>query len=147
MINFKNIESKSAIGIFDNDDEKKVLIDVAANYWVDELKNAGTQQISYEMGNGLISVSDRSLDLFKQEFVNYISKVFPKTDDYIMLWTSNGEYFDRIGTDSYLRKIMEECNLPLTCLPSDLTMWIYKNYIDVMDNYQHKRLYSSEKTK
>ena len=116
MINFKNIESKSAIGIFDNDDEKKVLIDVAANYWVDELKNAGTQQISYEMGNGLISVSDRSLDLFKQEFVNYISKVFPKTDDYIMLWTSNGEYFDRIGTDSYLRKIMEECNLPLTCL-------------------------------
>lgn len=146
---FKKEESKKAIGIFyiEQLSEKNVMIDMAANYWTDEISHAGVNQISYEMGDGIITVSDEALATFKKNFMNYISKIFPTENNYLMLWTSNGEYFDRVGTDSYLRRIMEDSNLPLECLPSDITMWIYHDNIDVLKNYKHERIYDSRKVK
>ena len=54
-----------------------------------------------------------------------------------MLWTSNGEYFKRVGTDSYLKDIMRISDLPMESLPSDVCMWIYPERIEVEADYNH----------
>ena len=105
------------------------------------IMNAGKEQISVQMGDEIILVSEKELKKFKKAFVNYILKIFPKKDDNISLWTSNGEFFEKVGTDSYLKGIMQNCNLPLTCLPSDLIMWIYSNKIDVEEDYRRETIY------
>ena len=62
-----------------------------------------------------------------------------------MLWTSNGEYFESIGTDSYLENIMRIAKLPITILPSDICMWIYSEKIEIEDRMQHQLVYSRKK--
>ena len=139
------VENKKALGIFDvkpkDSLEKKEIINFASEYWANAIMNAGRDQINAQMGNGVISLSEKELEKFKKSFVNYISKIFPAGDDSISLWTSNGEYFDRVGVDSYLNSIMKNCNLSLTCLPSDICMWIYSDKIDVEDDYQRETIY------
>lgn len=139
------VESKKALGIFEvkpkNSLEKKELVNFAAEYWMNAIMNAGKEQISVQMGDEIILVSEKELKKFKKAFVNYILKIFPKKDDNISLWTSNGEFFEKVGTDSYLKGIMQNCNLPLTCLPSDLIMWIYSNKIDVEEDYRRETIY------
>lgn len=146
------VENKKGLGIFEmnnkKDSTKDEVIEVAAEYWADAIKNAEENQISFQMGKGIIVVSDKQLDKFKKVFANYIVKAFPEEDNSISLWTSNGEYFDRVGTDSYLRDIMKNSNLPLTCLPSDICMWIYSNRIDIDKGFEHETIYDvNEKTK
>lgn len=145
------VENKKALGIFEvkpkDSLEKREMVNFASEYWASAIMNAGKDQINVQMGNGAISLSEKELEKFKKSFVNYISKIFPARDDSISLWTSNGEYFDRIGTDGYLREIMKNCNLPLTCLPADLSMWIYSDKIDVEDDYQRETIYSIQDKK
>ena len=144
------LETKKALGIFDVNYHDKILkdniISCASEYWALVIKNSKEEQISFQMGNGLIHVSDKELEKFKKSFSSYISKRFPK-DGSIMLWTSNGEYFDTIGVDAYLEAIMKHCNLPLTCLPSDLCMWISSKKIEIEHDFNHEIIFNNEKTK
>ena len=136
---FERIESKKGIAFFDKTLRKNSLKDevigTASEYWTDKIKNAGLNQISYEMGNGNIALSDKELCRFKKNFSNYISKFFPKKGNYIMIWTSDGKHFEKVGTDSYLKAIMKMSDLPMECLPSDVCMWIYPEKIEVEENY------------
>ena len=145
------VENKKALGIFEkktkDDLENKEIVNFAAEYWINAILNSGKDQISVQMGNGSILLSEKELEKFKKAFISYISKIFPNGDDSISLWTSNGEYFERIGTDAYLREIMKNCNLPITCLPCDLSMWIYSDKIDVGDDYERETIYSLQDKK
>ena len=138
---FNKLEKKSGIAIFEKnlkkDSIKREMLEVASTYWTDKLENSGVNQISYELGNGNIVLSDKELNKFKKNFSTYISKIFPKKGNYIMLWTSNGEYFKRVGTDSYLKDIMRISDLPMESLPSDVCMWIYPERIEVEADYNH----------
>lgn len=148
---FGKIESKNILGIFDvkKDDmsDKEKLVNFASNYWADAMLSAGNKQISYQIGNGVIELSDKDIEVFKKTFNDYILKIFPTNGNKIMLWTSNGEYFDRVGTDAYLRQIMKACKLPLTCLPSDICMNIYNTKIELDDSYKYDVIYSLEDKK
>lgn len=145
------VENKKALGIFDikqkADLENKKIVNFAAEYLANAILNSGKDQISVQMGNGIISLSEKELERFKKAFISYILKIFPSGDDSISLWTSNGEYFDRVGTDGYLKEIMKNCNLSLTCLPSDLSMWIYPDKIDVEEDYERETIYSAQNKK
>ena len=150
MKSFK-VENKKALGIFEkktkDDLENKEIVNFAAEYWANAILNSGKDQISVQMGNGFITLSEKELEKFKKAFIGYILKIFPVGDNSITLWTSNGEYFDRVGVDSYLKEIMKNSNLPLTCLPSDICMWIYPNKIDIEDEFQQETIYSSQSKK
>ena len=145
------VENKKILGIFDikqkADLENKEIVNFAAEYWANAILNSGKDQISVQMGNGFITLSEKELEKFKKAFISYILKIFPVGDNSITLWTSNGEYFDRVGVDSYLKEIMKNSNLPLTCLPSDICMWIYPNKIDIEDEFQQETIYSSQSKK
>ena len=145
------VENKKILGIFDikqkADLENKEIVNFAAEYWANAILNSGKDQISVQMGNGSITLSEKELEKFKKAFIGYILKIFPVGDNSITLWTSNGEYFDRVGVDSYLKEIMKNSNLPLTCLPSDICMWIYPNKIDIEDEFQQETIYSSQSKK
>ena len=145
------VENKKALGIFDikqkADLENKEIVNFAAEYWINAILNSGKDQISVQMGNGFITLSEKELEKFKKAFISYILKIFPVGDNSITLWTSNGEYFDRVGVDSYLKEIMKKSNLPLTCLPSDICMWIYSDKIDVGDDYERETIYSLQDKK
>ena len=142
---FKKPESINGLAIFDKcikkDSTKSEIIEVASEYWVDKIMNAGERQISYEMGNGMIILSSKDLEKFKRAFSSLISKAFPNIGN-IMLWTSDGKYFNDIGTDSYLRNIMKSSNLSLTCLPSDVCMMIYPKKIVVEEDFEQSVIYS-----
>ena len=100
-----NIDTKNVTAIFDkSNQDKKKIVSEACEYWVNQILDFG-RQISNEMGNGIINVTDRDLLKFRKVFNGYILKHFPNKGN-IMLWTSNGEYFESIGTDSYLENIM-----------------------------------------
>ncbi len=140
----KKPESINGLAIFDKcikDNTKSEIIKVASEYWVDKIANAGERQLSYELGNGLISLSSKELDKFKKVFSGFISKNFPNNGN-IMLWTSDGKHFNEIGTDSYLRSIMKSSNLSLTCLPSDVCMMIYPKKIVVEEDFKQSVIYS-----
>lgn len=145
------VENKKALGIFEkkikDDLENKEIVNFAAEYWANAILNSGKDQISVQMGNGSITLSEKELEKFKKAFISYILKIFPVGDNSITLWTSNGEYFDRVGVDIYLKEIMKNSNLPLTCLPSDICMWIYPNKIDIEDEFQQETIYSSQSKK
>ena len=145
------VENKKALGIFEkkikDDLENKEIVNFAAEYWANAILNSGKDQISVQMGNGFITLSEKELEKFKKAFISYILKIFPVGDNSITLWTSNGEYFDRVGVDSYLKEIMKNSNLPLTCLPSDICMWIYPNKIDIEDEFQQETIYTSQSKK
>lgn len=145
------VENKKILGIFDikqkADLENKEIVNFAAEYWANAILNSGKDQISVQMGNGFITLSEKELEKFKKAFISYILKIFPVGDNSITLWTSNGEYFDRVGVDSYLKEIMKNSNLPLTCLPSDICMWIYPNKIDIEDEFQQETIYTSQSKK
>ena len=145
------VENKKILGIFDikqkADLENKEIVNFAAEYWANAILNSGKDQISVQMGNGFITLSEKELEKFKKAFISYILKIFPVGDNSITLWTSNGEYFDRVGVDSYLKEIMKKSNLPLTCLPSDICMWIYPNKIDIEDEFQQETIYTSQSKK
>lgn len=142
---FGKVESKKGIGIFENKNIKEnfELLECAANYWIYQIQNAGSRQINFEMGKGHISVSDKNLEKFRKIFVHYVSKLIAKEGS-ITLWTSDGENFNTIGTDSYLREIMKEANLPLTSLPSDMFMWITSSQIAVEDNFKQSVIYGKK---
>lgn len=127
------------------DDTKIKIINIASEYWADRIKNAGERQISYEMGNGIIIVSNKELVRFKRNFSNVISKMYSHIGNGIMLWTPDGKHFNDIGTDSYLRNIMKNSNLSLTCLPSDVCMMIYSNKIVVEEDFKQLIIYSKVK--
>lgn len=145
------VENKKALGIFEkktkDDLENKEIVNFAAEYWANAILNSGKDQISVQMGNGSITLSEKELEKFKKAFISYILKIFPVGDNSITLWTSNGEYFDRVGVDIYLKEIMKNSNLPLTCLPSDICMWIYPNKIDIVDEFQQETIYTSQSKK
>lgn len=145
------VENKKALGIFEkkikDDLENKEIVNFAAEYWANAILNSGKDQISVQMGNGSITLSEKELEKFKKAFISYILKIFPVGDNSITLWTSNGEYFDRVGVDIYLKEIMKNSNLPLTCLPSDICMWIYPNKIDIEDEFQQETIYTSQSKK
>lgn len=142
------VENKKTLGIFEvnlkNDIHKNELVSFAADYWANAMENAGDRQINYQMGNGMIILSDKDLERFKKSFVNYILKVFPHEGN-IMLWTSDGANFENIGTDAYLPVIMKNCNLPLTILPSDVCMWISSDKIVVENDFKQDIIYSTDK--
>lgn len=139
-----NIDTKNVTAIFDkSNQDKKKIVSEACEYWVNQILNFD-RQISNEMGNGIINVTDRDLLKFRKVFNGYILKHFPKKGN-IMLWTSNGEYFESIGTDSYLENIMRIAKLPITILPSDICMWIYSEKIEIEDRMQHQLVYSRKK--
>lgn len=144
------VQGKKALGIFDlnfkNNSHKNEIVAFAADYWANAITNAIERQIGCQMGNGIVVLSDKEIEKFKKAFINHISKVFPEEGS-IMLWTSDGENFDKIGTDAYLPVIMKNCNLPLTCLPSDLCMWISSKQIVVENNLEQEVVYSVEKQK
>lgn len=148
---FGKMESKKALGIFDmkqkDVSENEKIVSVASEYWANAIKNAGKGQISYQMGNGMIELTEKDIEAFKKAFNDYILKIFPTKGSKIMLWTSDGEYFDRVGTDAYLRQIMSDCNLSLTCLPSDVSMIIYDKKIEVGDSFQYDVIYNLEDRK
>lgn len=79
---FNKLENKSGIAIFEKnlkkDSLKREMLEVASTYWTDKLENSGVNQISYELGNGNIVLSDKELNKFKKNFSTYISKIFPK---------------------------------------------------------------------
>ena len=127
------------------DDTKIKIINIASEYWADRIKNAGERQISYEMGNGIIIVSNKELVRFKRNFSNVISKMYSHIGNGIMLWTPDGKHFNDIGTYSYLRNIMKNSNLSLTCLPSDVCMMIYSNKIVVEEDFKQLIIYSKVK--
>ncbi len=145
------VENKKILGIFDikqkADLENKEIVNFAAEHWANAILNSGKDQISVQMGNGSITLSKKELEKFKKAFISYILKIFPAGDNSITLWTSNGEYFDRVGVDSYLKEIMKNSNLPLTCLPSDICMWIYSDKIDIEDEFQQETVYTSQSKK
>lgn len=150
-IMFDKIESKKGIAIFNKtlkkDSLKDKMIETASEYWTDRIKNSGLNQISYEMGNGNIVLSDKELNKFRKNFSSYISKVFPKKGNYVMIWTSDGEHFEQVGTDSYLKAIMKMSGLPMECLPSDVCMWIYPERIEVEADYDHIILFDESLNK
>ena len=139
-----NIYNKNVTAIFDkSNQDKKKIVSEACEYWVNQILDFD-RQISNEMGNGIINVTDRDLLKFRKVFNGYILKHFPNKGN-IMLWTSNGEYFESIGTDSYLENIMRIAKLPITILPSDICMWIYSEKIEIEDRMQHQLVYSRKK--
>lgn len=139
-----NIDTKNVTAIFDkSNQDKKKIVSEACEYWVNQILDFD-RQISNEMGNGIINVTDRDLLKFRKVFNGYILKHFPNKGN-IMLWTSNGEYFESIGTDSYLENIMRIAKLPITILPSDICMWIYSEKIEIEDRMQHQLVYSRKK--
>lgn len=145
------VTSKKALGIFDAKTKENFrhneIIKFAAEYWANLIMNAGKNQINFEMGNDIILLSERDIEKFKKSFINYISKIFCDDENGIMLWTSNGEYFDRVGIDAYLNEIMKNCNLSPTCLPSEISMWIYSDKIDIEDDYQRETIYTAQDKK
>ena len=147
---FGKIESKNVLGIFDKGNHREFVnndvIEFAADYWASAIANAKKNQISFQIGNGIINVTEEELERFRKAFSDYIVNFLPNNDG-IMLWTSNGEYFDRIGTDGYLKEIMKNCKLPLTCLPSEMCMLIYSNIVAIDDGYNYKTIYSTDKVK
>ena len=140
------IQSKRALGIFDKNSKAELsnekIVWVAANYWTKAMQNY-ERQINYLMGNGVILLSERDLARFKRNFVHYILKMFPEKGS-IMLWTSDEKNFLTVGTDAYLPIILKHCNLKLTCLPSDLCMWISSEQIVVEQNFQQEIIYKSK---
>lgn len=139
-----NIDTKNVTAIFDkSNQDKKKIVSEACEYWVNQILDFD-RQISNEMGNGIINVTDRDLLKFRKVFNGYILKHFPNKGN-IMLWTSNGKYFESIGTDSYLENIMRIAKLPITILPSDICMWIYSEKIEIEDRMQHQLVYSRKK--
>lgn len=151
IMKFSKMESKNVLGLFDikkkDISENEKIVSFASEYWADAIMNAGKGQINYQMGNGMIELSENDIEAFKEAFNNYILKIFPTNGNKIMLWTSDGEYFERVGTDAYLKQIMSDCNLPLTCLPSDVSMNIYNKRIELEDGYQFDVIYSLEEKK
>lgn len=141
------LKNGNLLGLFDikqkeNSNEREI-VNFAADYWTNAIMRADENQINVQMGNDVILLSENELEQFKNVFTNYILEIFPDNGRYINLWTSNGQYFDRIGVDAYLNQIMKNCNLPLTCLPSDICMWIYSDRIEIEDNYQQEVIYNS----
>ena len=145
-----NLQGKKAFGIFESNSKKKSvkneIVSFAADYWADAIENAEDKQISCQMGNGVITLSDKEIDKFKKSFINYVSKIFPNEGS-IMLWTSDGTHFEDVGTDAYLPEIMKNCNLPLICLPSDLCMWISSNKIVVENDFTQEVIYDTKNKK
>ena len=143
-----NLQGKKIFGIFESNSKKisvkNEIVSFAADYWADAIENAEDKQISYQMGNGAITLSDKEIDRFKKSFINYVSKIFPNEGS-IMLWTSDGTHFEDVGTDAYLPEIMKNCNLPLICLPSDLCMWISSNKIVVENDFNQEVIYDTNK--
>lgn len=145
----KGFESKKVLGIFDVNDinsDRAKTVNVAADYLASMIGSAGENQLNYQMTGEIIEVSEKDLGRFRRVFSNYILKKTPKEGS-IMLWTSNGEVFDRIGTDNYLKDIMEGCKLPITVLPSELCMYIYSHKIEVEDGYKVRVLYDVNDSK
>ena len=120
------------------------IVSFAANYWADLMNLEKDRQIGFEMGKGYIDLTAKELEKFKKSFINYVLKNFPANGS-IMLWTSDGANFEDVGTDAYLPLIMKSCNLPLTCLPSDMCMWISENKIVVEDNFKQEVIYDTER--
>ena len=129
----------------ESDTECRKVVEAATDYWIDAIKNADKNQISYEMGDGVISLTDNNLEVIRFNLSNSIYKLYPTKGDYIMLWTSNGEYFERVGVDPILKDCMKKSELSEMVLPSNLTMWIYPHRVDVEENFQFISIYKKEK--
>ena len=129
----------------ESDTECRKVVEAATDYWIDAIKNADKNQISYEMGDGVISLTDNNLEVIRFNLSNFIYKLYPTKGDYIMLWTSNGEYFERVGVDPILKSSMLKSKISVTALPSNLTMWIYSDEIEVEKDFQHFSIYKKEK--
>lgn len=140
-----SLDTKECLMVFENDIECKKIIDLATNYWIEAIKNAGKNQIGYEMGKDIINLSDENLEKIRFNLSDSIYKLYPTKGDYIMLWTSNGEYFERVGVDPILKDCMKKSELSEMVLPSNLTMWIYPHRVDVEENFQFISIYKKEK--
>ena len=70
------VENKKALVIFEkktkDDLENKEIVNFAAEYWANAILNSGKDQISVEMGNGFITLSEKELEKFKKAFISYI---------------------------------------------------------------------------
>ena len=64
-MNYKGVESKKGLAIFDKSAEKvninSEIVTVACNYLLNQIEMAGKRQISYELGNGIINLSEDDL--------------------------------------------------------------------------------------
>lgn len=148
-MNYKGVESKKGLAIFDKSAEKvninSEIVTVACNYLLNQIEMAGKRQISYELGNGIINLSEDDLINIKKNLYKNILKKYPVDDTYLMLWTSDGEYFDQIGVDPLLKQVMEKSGLSTTVLPSNLVMWIYPKKVMVEEDLECIQLYNCDK--
>lgn len=148
-MNYKGVESKKGLAIFDKSTEKvninSEIVTVACNYLLNQIEMAGKRQISYELGNGIINLSEDDLINIKKNLYKNILKKYPVDDTYLMLWTSDGEYFDQIGVDPLLKQVMEKSGLSTTVLPSNLVMWIYPKKVMVEEDLECIQLYNCDK--
>ena len=146
-MNLGKTNSKKVLAVFEkrkkNEQVDEVVV-IAADYWTDALANAGENQISYQLGKGMINLSEKDLIKFKKNFISFISKIFSQHRD-IMLWTSDGKHFEKMGTDGYLAAIMKSSNLPLTCLPSDVCMRMTDEEIVIENNLEQEIIYTASK--
>lgn len=147
-MSFGKMETKKILGIFDmklkREDSFFDIVNYAAEYWTQRINLAKDNQIGYGLDGNIFYLSDENILKFKREFINYILKKKQQLKNGIMLWTSDSENFDMMGTDNYLKMIMKKANLPLTCLPNDLCMWIYEDKIIVEENFEYKVIYGKE---
>lgn len=145
-MNFAKIEQIKAIGIFekDNNEQKLEIVSAASEYWAEQIRDAGDNQLNVQLENNFIEVSEKDLERFKKVFVKFISSRFSDDRCGLMLWTANAEYFERIGTDAYIKEIMKKSKLPLTILPADLCMFIKSDSIVVLSDEEEKIIYQVE---
>ena len=64
-MNLGKTNSKKVLAVFEkrqkNEQVDEVVV-IAADYWTDALANAGENQISYQLGKGMINLSEKDLE-------------------------------------------------------------------------------------